>query len=119
VESRKSAITYDDYVSDCVSNHEGAKTTSKATNEGVTVVDGDDELGANESGARVVVAVVELENGGVALVVEVVEGVLDFGIGPLRNDVGYSAGEGHSTGSEDSKDGREAHDEEAWEGYFG
>lgn len=111
VESWKLTTTYDDNVNNGLSNRERAKA-SKTTEGSGTLVDGDDELGANGSGAHIVMAVAKLGNDAVALVAEVVEDVDDVGIGSLRYDLWYRAGKRHGTGGEDSEDGREAHDEE-------
>jgi hypothetical protein len=113
MEPRKLVDTYDDNVSDNVSEREGRKSASETTKGGGTNIDCSNELDDNSVSARVVIAATKLGNNSVALVAEVGEGVLDVGRGPLRDDFGDSAGEGHSTGGEDSKDGGETHDEEA------
>jgi len=138
----KLAITHGDNASDERSERRASRTAgTKTTEGGGTSLDGSDELVDNVVGAAVVHAAIELGNDGVGRLAEDVEGVLDFGDGPLlRVDgpildgpvlhgpvldgillvgLGNGGGEGHSTGSEDSEDGRETHDGEAWEGYFG
>jgi len=88
VEFWKLANTYGDCFNNGVSNRERAKTASKTTKDGGTLADGDNDLGGKESRARVIRAATVLGKDGVALVAEVVEGVLDVGIGPLRNGHG-------------------------------
>ena len=112
VKSWKLANTYGGNFGNDVGDRRATKTTSKATEGGGTSVDGNDELNGNRIRALVVVAVVELGNDRVALLAEVGEGLLDVGVGPLGDDLGDSASEGHGTGSEDSEDGRETHGEE-------
>ena len=53
--------------------------------------------------------IVELGKDGVTLVAEGGHSVLDIGDAPLRNDIWDSPSEGHSTGGEDSEDGKETH----------
>ena len=116
---RKLAITHDNNVSDEANQRGGSKTTSKTIKGGGTNVDCSGELDDGVLGAGVVVAIVELGNDYVDRAGEDLEDVLDLGDGSLADDIRDSAGEGHSTGGEDSEDGRETHGEEAWEGYFG
>ena len=106
------ANTYGDNVGHDVSKRGCAETARKTANGGGTNVDGSNELNDDCIGALVIIAVVELGNNSVALVAEVGEGVLDVRNPPLRDNVGDGAGEDHGTGSEDSEDGRETHDEE-------
>ena len=80
---------------------------------GGTHVDGSDDLSGNLLGALVVPAGSELGEDGVALVAERVEGTDDVVVGPLRDDFGDGAGEGHDTSGEDGEDSGETHGEEA------
>ena len=109
---REHSITYSDNVSDDTSDSSGSNPASAASKGGFAIVDRGNQLDDNTGGAIVVVAVVELGNDGVALAVEGVEGVLDVDIGPLRNDLGDSPSQGHSTGSDDNEVSRETHYEE-------
>ena len=107
------ANTYGDNVGDGGSDRRGSGTASNTAKGVGIVVDCSNEFADNRVGALVVVAAVELWDDSVALAAEVGEGLLDVRNGPLRDDLGDSAGKGHSTGSEDSEDGRESHDEGA------
>lgn len=115
----KLANTYGDNANDEGSISETASTASNATKGGSTSADGNIEVGDDGSSASVIRASAQTGEDSAARAAEDVEGVIDGGFVPLRNDVGDNAGEGHSTGSEDSKDGGKTHDEEALEGYFG
>lgn len=106
------ADTYGGNVGDNASKHSGTETARETAKGSGTNIDGSNELNNNCIGALVVIAVVELGDDSVALAAEDVEGVLDVRDGPLRDDLGDGAGEGHSTGSEDREDSRETHDEE-------
>jgi len=105
--------TYGDNVDNDGSERGGTdKNTSKTVEDVGTNVDGSNEFNDDCLGARVIVAVVELGDDGIALVAKVAERIPYVRNGPFRDDLGDSAGEGHSAGSEDSEDGRETHDEE-------
>jgi hypothetical protein len=115
----KITITYGNNIGNDVSETDGSKADIKTTKAGCALVDCDTKLERNRIGAIVVVAVVELRKDIVTLAAEGGDGILDVCGGPLRNNLRDSAGEGHSTGSDDSEDGRETHGEEAGEGYLG
>lgn len=109
---RKLVSTYRDDLNSRFSNHGDAKNAVKSTKSGGALFDGDDKLADDDARARIVVAAVEPGEDIVAVVAEEAKGVRDIGGGPLRNDFGDGAGEGHGTGGEDSEDGGETHDEE-------
>ena len=95
------------YGGDVGSNCGGTNTAGKTTKGSGTNVNGSSRPKDNGTGPGAVRAAVELWDDGIALVAEVGEN------GPLHDDLGDRASEGHSTGSEDSEDGRETHDEKA------
>ena len=109
----KLAQTYGDNVGDDGNERSGSGTSRKRIEGGSTSVDGSNDFVDNFFGACVVGAAVELGGDSTDLVAEVGDSILDVRNGPLRGNLGHCAGEGHSTGSEDSEDGRETHDEEA------
>ena len=96
-----------------MSDRKVGHTTRMIADGAGTNVDGSDKLGRDILGALVVPAATELGEDGVALVAERVEGTDDVVVGPLRDNFGDGAGEGHNTSSEDSEDGGETHGEEA------
>ena len=114
--ARRFVATYSDNASDDLSEIRGVNAGETA-NVAFARVDGSIELGDDVPGALVVGAAVELWNDGVALVAEGREFILHGG--PLRNHSWDGAGEGGGTGSDDDEDGRETHDEEAWECCLG
>ena len=104
---------YGDNANDEGSVGEAASTASNATKGGSTSADGNIEVGDDGSSALVIRAGVQTGEDSAARAAEGVEGIIDGGFVPLRDDVGDSAGDSHSTGGEDSEDGGETHDEEA------
>ena len=112
MEPSKFADTYHDEVDDDISNRKVGQTTGMAVEGGGTNVDGGDKLGGDRLGALVVSTRSVLGQDGVALVAERVEGTDNVVVGPLRDDFGDGAGEGHDTSGEDSEDSGETHGEE-------
>ena len=113
VEPWKLSSTYGDDFDDDISNRKVGETAGVVVDGVGTDVDGSNNLGGDLLSALVVPAAAERGEDAVALVAEGVEGVRDVAVGPLRNDFGDGAGEGHDTSSEDSEDGGETHGEEA------
>jgi len=107
---------FGDNANDEVDELRGRKEGAAKTTEGRGAnTDSNVEVGDDRSRASVVVATGEPGKDGVTRAVEDTEGVLGIGDRPLLNDLGDGAGEGHNTGSEDSEDSRETHDEETLE----
>ena len=105
--------TYHDEVDDNIRNRKVGQTTRMAVEGGGANIDGGDKLGGDRLGALVVSTRSVLGQDAVALVAERVEGPDDIVVGPLRDNFGDGAGEGHDTSGEDSEDGGETHGEEA------
>ena len=113
MESQKFAGTYDSNIGGGGGSCSVTGTTRKSTESIRTSIDGSNELNDDCIGARIVLAAIELGKDSITLVAEVRESVLDVRDRPLRDDLGNNTGEGYSTGSEDSEDGRETHGEGA------
>lgn len=136
VRSKNLATTYIDNASDGASEIAVTAAASNTANFVLAIVDDGSDLEDKLLGAIIVPAVTDLGNDSVALVAEGGEGVLDVGVGLI---VGWGcgliggrgggligswgvglivswdgSGEGHSTGSDNSEDGREAHCKRRW-----
>jgi hypothetical protein len=118
---QENTTTYDDNLNDNL--NEGGRGNPAVTSfdDGCASLNSDNQLGDDGGGAIVVGARGELGKDGVALVAEGGEGALDVVGGPLRNDLGDSSSDSHSTSGENSEDGGETHGEErlerGWRGW--
>ena len=106
--------TYDDDTGEGTGDRSSTRlrTAGDGAEGDITGIDGIDKHFEEYNGARVVKAV-ELGSDGIDRIGEVDKAsLLDVGDRPLRRSLDSGASKGHSTGGEDSEDGRESHDEE-------
>ena len=108
----KPVKTYHDEVDDDISNRKVGQTARMTGDGPSTNVDGSDKLSRDILRALVTAAATELGEDGIALVAERVECTDDVVVGPLRDNFGDGASEGHDTSGEDSEDSGETHGEE-------
>lgn len=104
--------TYANNTGHCISERIVTRVGRNRADGSIRIVDGIGKLVDGLRGARIIRAAAELVNDVTGLVVEVDEDFLDVRGRLLCGNLRERAGEDHSTGSKDSKDGGKTHGDE-------